>query len=142
LTKKWNHNSILGITDQETVKLDFDHTSFKTVKHWALRTVKWFRLRGFIILKSSEKSYHAIFDKRVSWIENVSIMAWVSLLSQHKALTKWFIMQCIKQGSTLRVSPKKDKYSPRIVFRYGSQSEQVLSFLVSRRFIKWLIRKT
>ena len=53
--------------------------------------------------------------------KNVKIMAWISLLSQHKALTKWFIMQCIKEGNTLRVSAKKEKPDPRIVFRYGSQ---------------------
>jgi len=34
-------------------------------------------------------------------------MAWVSLLSQNKNLQKWFIMQCIKEGSTLRVSAKE-----------------------------------
>ena len=132
---------ILGITDQETVKLDFDKTPFKTVKYWAMRTMKWFKLKGFIILKSSENSYHVVFDKRVSWNENMHIVAWVCLLSQHKALTKWFLMQCIKEGSTLRVSAKKEKPEPRIVFRYGSQDGMIAEFLAYRKIVKSIIAK-
>lgn len=37
LRGKWSLNSVLGMTDRETVKLDFDKTSFKTVKYWAFR---------------------------------------------------------------------------------------------------------
>jgi hypothetical protein len=39
------------------------------------------------------------------------VVAWVSLLSGNPMLEKWFIMQCIKEGSTLRVSPKKQALS-------------------------------
>ena len=132
---------VLGVTDSETVKLDFDNTKFKTVLYWALRTMKWFRLKGFIIFKSSKNHYHVVFDRKVSWKENVKIMAWVSLLSQHKALTKWFLLQCIKQASTLRVSPKRKKPMPRIVYRYGSQENQIAEFLAYRNIIKGIIAK-
>jgi hypothetical protein len=132
---------ILGITDTETVKLDFDNTPFKTVKYWAFRTMKWFKLKGFIILKSSKNSYHVVFDKKVSWKDNVKIMAWVSLLSQNKALTKWFIMQCIKEGSTLRVSAKKEKPQPRLVYHFGSQNNQIAEFLAYRKIVKSIIAK-
>jgi len=132
---------ILGFTDRNTVKLDFDNTPFKTVKYWAIRTMRWFRLKGFIILKSSKKSYHVVFDKKVSWEKNVKIMAWVSLLSQNKNLQKWFIMQCIKGSSTLRVSAKTEKPEPRIVYRYGSQNGQIAEFLAYRSLIKGIIRK-
>jgi hypothetical protein len=131
----------LGITDQETVKLDFDNTRFKTVKYWAMRTMKWFKLKGFIILKSSKNNYHVIFDKKVSWSKNTHIVAWVSLLSQNKNLQKWFLMQCIKEGSTLRVSEKKEKPQPRIVYRYGSQQNQIAEFLAYRKIVKSIIAK-
>ena len=134
-------NSILGITDTETVKLDFDMTPFRTVRYWAFRTMRWFKLKGFIILKSSEKSYHVVFDRKVSWRDNVKIMAWVSLLSQNPNLQKWFIMQCIKEGSTLRVSAKKEKPEPRIVFRHGSQDGMIAEFLAYRNIIKSIVRK-
>jgi hypothetical protein len=110
---------LLGYTDKATVKLDFDDASFKEVKSWALRTMKWFRLRGFIILKSSKNHYHVLFDRSVTWKRNVHIVAWVSLESKNEGLKKWFLMQCIKESSTLRVSPKGAKLSPRVVFRKG-----------------------
>jgi hypothetical protein len=49
---------MLGYTDKSTVKLDFDDVSFKFVKYWALRTLEWVRLRGFIVLKSSKQVSH------------------------------------------------------------------------------------
>lgn len=131
---------VLGITDRNTVKLDFDNTPFKTVRYWASRTMKWFNLKGFMILKSNKGSYHVVFDRKVSWRKNMHIVAWVCLLSQNRNLQKWFIMQCIKEGSTLRVSAKKEKPEPRIVFRCGSQEKQIAEFLAFRTLIKNIVR--
>jgi len=137
LTKKSNQaKPILGYSDAETVKLDVDDVSFKSAKYWANRAMKWFRLRGFIIIKSSDDCYHVVFNREVSWSENMRIVAWVALLSGLEKLKKWFLMQCIKQSSTLRISPKKDKPSPRIVYRYGKQDEQIRIFLSYREKIK------
>lgn len=154
LKGKWNHRTpkvsynlpILGITDDETVMLDFDNTSFKWVKYWALRACRWFKLNGFIILKSSKNCYHVVFDRKVSWRKNMHIVAWVCLLSKHRKLTRWFIMQCIKEkGSTLRVSPKSGnpnpKPSPRVVYRYGKQDGQIREFLNYRKMLKNIINK-
>lgn len=141
LIEKLKAKSILGYTDTETVKLDFDDTSFKTVKSWALMTMKKFRLEGFIILKSSENSYHIVFNRLVSWSENTRVIAWVSLLSHNRALTKYLQMQCIKESSTLRVSEKQEKASPRIVYRYGKQDRQINDFLKFRGNIKSIIRR-
>lgn len=129
------------MTDIETVKLDFDKTPFKTVRRWAFRTMKWFKLKGFIILKSSRNCYHVVFDRKVSWMENVKVMAWVCLLSKHRGLTGWFILQCIKKGSTLRVSTKKQKPTPRIVFRHAKQDGQIRRFLAYRKMVKTIARK-
>jgi len=45
-------------------------------------------------------------------------------------------MQCIKMKSTLRVGPKNEKTSPRIVKRVGSQKNQIKNFLDFRKNIK------
>ena len=133
--------SIIGYTDTETVKLDFDNTPFKEVKYWALRTMKWFKLEGFIILKSSENNYHVVFNRPVTWTENMHIVAWVSLESKNPMTSKWFLMQCIKEGSTLRVSQKRDKPCPRMVYSYGKQDKEIQNFLAYRRVIKSMIKK-
>lgn len=141
MTEKSKANPILGVSDAETVKLDFDDVSFSLVKFWALRVMKWFKLKGFIILKSSKDCYHVVFDRAVSWSQNMRIVAWVSLQSYSRSLCKWFLMQCIKGCSTLRVSPKREKPSPRIVYRCGNQDENVKDFLRNRRIIKKISQK-
>ena len=132
---------IFGFSDTETVKLDFDDAPYRTVKYWAERTLNWFKLGGYIILKSSKNSYHVLFDRSVSWAQNMSIVAWVALQCRNRGLVKWFIMQAIKKSSTLRVSKKKDKPSPRIVYKQGEQNEQIQGFLEYRRFIKSILKK-
>jgi hypothetical protein len=92
--------------------------------------------RGFIVLKSSNNRYHVVFDRKVTWSMNVKIMGWACLFTKHKSLTGWFILQCIKQGSTLRVSPKKEKPAPRIVYRQGRRDEQVRDFLNYRKLLR------
>jgi len=142
LKKTSSLNEKHGCTDEETVKLDFDDTLFKTVKYWALRAMKRFKLEGFIILKSSKKCYHVVFNRKVTWKENMSIVAWVTLHNITKRkVVKWFLMQCIKGGSTLRISPKRDKGSPRIVFRHGRENGQVEGFLRFRQKVKNIIRR-
>jgi hypothetical protein len=171
LTEKSKANPILGFSDTETVKLDFDETSFSSVKYWALRATKWFKLRGFVILKSSEKcyhvvfdrvvswfmkwfklkgfvilkssnkSYHVVFDRKVSWTQNMRVVAWVALQTHNMSLRKWFLMQCIKGCSTLRVSPKREKPPPRIVYRYGKLDQNVKDFLKYREIIKKMSQK-
>lgn len=141
LTEKSKAKPILGFSDTETVKLDFDNTAFHLVKYWAFKAMRKFRLEGFVILKSSENSYHVVFNRFVSWSENMRIVAWISLLSRNEGLTKYLQMQCIKESSTLRVSEKQEKTSPKIVFRYGKQDKQVSSFLKFRDVIKGIERK-
>jgi len=98
--------------------------------------MKFFRLRGFIILKSSKNHYHVVFDKSVSWERNLHIVAWVALESKNEKLKSYLCMQCIKESSTLRVSPKKDKLAPRIVFCYGKQDNEIKKFLKYRKLVK------
>jgi hypothetical protein len=141
LTEKSKAKPILGLSDTETVMIDFDDTSFQTVKYWASRTMKWFKLEGYMILKSSKCCYHAVFNRVVSWSENMHIVAWVALQSHKKELQKWLLMQCIKQSSTLRVSSKREKTSPRIVFRFGKQDKQIRNFIRNRHLIKKIIKK-
>jgi len=140
LRGKRNPKFILGYTDTETVMLDFGNTPLKDVKYWAMRAMKWFKLEGFIIMRSSENNYHVVFNRRVSWSENMQVVDWVALLSHNSMLEKWLIMQCIKEGSTLRVSTKGDKPSPRIVYRHGKQDGQIKEFPGYRELIKDIIK--
>jgi hypothetical protein len=101
----------------------------------------WFKLGGFIILKSSQNSYHVLFDKIVCWSFNMKVVAWVALQSQNRGLIKWQLMQCIKQSSTLRLSKKGNKSSPRLVYKHGKQDKQIKEFLHFRKMIKYILTK-
>lgn len=127
---------IIGFSDDETVMLDFDETSFKTVRYWARQASRHFKLGGFIILKSSKSSYHVVFNRRVTWTENMSVVAWTALESRKEKLRLWLLMQCIKKWSTLRVSPKGKKPPPRIVYREGEHDGQIVGYLEYRRIVK------
>lgn len=131
---------IFGGTDTDTVSLDFDDTTFKTARYWARRAMNWYNLGGFILLRSSEGCYHVVFNRTVDWTENMSIVAWVAELSHNLGLQKWHRMQCIKVGSTLRISSKGDKAPPRIVCREGMQDGQIREFLKFRELIKKCMR--
>ena len=140
LSAQSNPRPILGYSDDETVMLDFDDTPLRQVKYWAIKAKKKFRLKGYAILRSSKNSYHIVFDRKVTWPENMGIVAWVAQLSRKESLRKWFLMQCIKGSSTLRVSSKNEKPPPRLIFKHGTQIEQIWSFLEHRRKINVINR--
>jgi hypothetical protein len=131
---------IIGFSDEETVMLDFDETSFKSVRFCARRVSRRFKLGGFIVAKSSEDNYHVVFNRRVTWTENMSIVAWTALMSRKEKLRTWLIMQCIKKWPTLRVTPKGQKPAPRIVCREGEQGDQIAGYLEYRRLARRIWR--
>lgn len=130
-------NGILGFTDRYTVKLDLDDTPFKTALHYAKRVNRWFRLEGFLILRSSKGNYHVVFNKPVTWEKNVRVMAWACFISSfNPALLRWFVMQCIKRSSTLRFGKKGNKPRPRIVHRHGFEDKRIAVYIRSRELAR------
>jgi hypothetical protein len=137
---------VWGDWDKETVRLDFDFTPLGEVKLWAYRVCFWFKLEGFIILRSRIKeyimkkkgkvvyrylkcSYLVIFNRPVRWETNVKTMTWASLESGNKNLQRYTCMQCIKQTSSARISCKDKKPIPRVVLRFGKQNRQLRNSL-------------
>lgn len=132
-SKAEHSKGILAFTDRYTVKLDLDRTSFKAALHYAKRVNRWFRLEGYLILKSSKGNYHVVFNKPVTWKKNVRVMAWACFISSfNPALLRWFVMQCIKRSSTLRFGKKRGKPRPRIVRRHGREDKRIAVYLSSR----------
>jgi len=127
---------ILGYTDRETVKLDLDNTDYHRVKSVVRWLMKKFNLCGFIILRSSKNSYHVVFNRTVTWEENIKIVGYASWMlanyfTNHK-LMSWMCMQMIKGSSTLRVSRKFGKPRPRIIYKEGDQDNEIAAFRAYR----------
>jgi hypothetical protein len=119
------HDFVFGYSDDETVMLDMDDTDLKTVKKWAKRALTWHHLEGYIILESSPGCFHVLFNRKVSWAENMRVVAWVAQLSGIEGLQRWHRMQCIKMKSTLRISNKAEKKPPIILKKTGKQKERI-----------------
>ena len=144
LRKVSSHKFVVGITDRETVKLDFDRVPLMLVKHWARRACEFFNLEGFIIFQSSYLSYHVVFDRFVSWDENFMIMCWVALESQLQKVKDYVILQGRKGASTLRVWSKGEESPPNIIphGRYGKQDKAIQEFLLKRKELNKFTRKS
>jgi len=115
--------------------LDMDDTDLEFVKYWAKKTKQFFKLQGFLILNSSSSCFHVVFNRRVSWRENMQIVAWAALRSHNKGLRKWQLMQCRKGSSTLRIGPKGRKPSPKIVYSEGKQDGEIKNYFEYRKLI-------
>lgn len=139
--------ALTGISDTSTPKLDLDNVTFKTAKYIAVKILRLFKskrtdiwtpnskidLEGFLIIKSSPKHYHILFNRSVLWLENIEVVAWACLMSHKIELMKWLIMQIVKGSSTLRIGKKGDKPAPRIVFHWGKQDGEIRNYLKFRR---------
>ena len=69
----------------------------------------------------------------------MSAIGWFSVLSHNPKVKDYLVMQCIKRASTLRVSAKGKKPSPRVVYRFGEQGHAVKEFWKTRRSIKRMV---
>ena len=133
---------VIGYTDRNTVKLDFNNVSYNKVKSVSKWLKKRFNLEGFIILRSSEDSYHVVFNRSVTWEENMKIIGFASFMcSDHfknNNVMSWAIMQMIKGSSTLRISTKFYKHRPRIIYKEGSQDKEIKAFREYREIFRRL----
>jgi hypothetical protein len=58
-----------------------------------------------------------------------------------RARVKWFILQCRKECSTLRITPKGEKAEPKIIERFGSGENEIRKYLEYKSTIPSLVEK-
>jgi hypothetical protein len=147
---------VLGDWDTDMLKIDWDERFFCEVRRFSMILVKKYPVlgSGFIILQSSvkthkirnddftkiaytykSKSFHTVFNGKVTKDELDSILAWLCLFTKDNGLITWFLLQLIKGTYTLRIGFKGKKRPPKIVYRYGNQDKQIKKFLENRNFI-------
>lgn len=147
-------NVVLGDWDTDIAKVDWDERFLCEVKRFSMLMNNRFGLDGFIILESSttthkvrnedlteicytykSKSYHTVFNRKVTPYELMRMLAWLCLFTKDTKLITWFHLQLIKDTFTLRHGFKGRKKPPRIVYHYGNQDKQTAKFLSNRAFI-------
>lgn len=128
---------IVGYTSDHTAMLDLDGLSGNEVKELVDKLLARFKLRGYLILKSSLDGWHVVFDKRLSWKNVLRVIFAVPPCRRrwHGHLS-WAELQAIKGFATLRIGNKSHKRSPRMVDAYGSQDGQIAKYLLCRKQVK------
>lgn len=113
----------IGFMTNKGVVLDLDNMKFKKAK-WLTRTLcRQYKLEGYLLIKSSEKNYHVVFNRYLSWRTITKI-----IFSQYEAL-RWAVFQMQSGYLTLRVSKKNGENKPKIVLKVGKEDKLVKDYL-------------
>jgi len=75
------------------------------------------------LIRSSDKNYHVVFNKYLSWKTITKI-----IFNQYEAL-RWAVFQMQSGYLTIRVSMKNGKNKPKILLRVGKQDKLVKDYL-------------
>lgn len=114
--------------------LDLDNVTLTRTKDIAHRLIRRFDLGGFLVVRSSSKHYHVIFNKPLSWRMVLRVIFAVDVCrKRYHNHFSWAEMQAIKGAATIRLGPKGRKKAPRPIFRAGQQDKEIKSYLTLRK---------
>jgi hypothetical protein len=109
----------IGFVTTKGVLLDLDNMTFRKAKWIAEKLLKDYKLQGFLLVKSSERSYHVVFNRYLSWKKITEI-----LFSRYECVR--YAVQQVQNGHlTLRISPKNGKNKPRILLETGKTDKLI-----------------
>ena len=117
-------NYCIGFTTKKGLMLDLDNISYAGVKRLADYYLETHKLEGYLILKTSRKNFHLIFNRYLSWRKIMQI-----IFKTHKA-TAWAIWQAKKGELTLRISKKKLHPRPKIIRQKGQTDKLINDYLL------------
>ena len=114
---------VIGFMTNKGVILDLDNMKFKKAR-WLARTLcKQYKLEGYLLIKSSEKNYHVVFNRYLSWRTITKI-----IFRQYEAL-RWAVFQMQSGYLTLRISKKNGENKPKILLKVGKQDKLIKDYL-------------
>ena len=112
----------IGFTTTKGLCLDLDDVSLRKSEKLANFLFKKHKLKGYLLMQSSPKHFHVIFNKFLSWRRTLQI-----LLSVFKC-TEWALWQIRKGEITLRISAKKGKNIPKIIKCVGKTDKLIKDY--------------
>jgi len=124
MTHEWvRQGYCIGFDTDRGLMLDLDNMKFKKAL-WIARTLlRRYKLEGFLLIRSSHKNYHVIFNRYLSWKTITKI-----LFSQYEAI-RWAVFQ-MKQGKlTLRISKKNGRDKPKVLLKVGKTDKLIREYL-------------
>jgi len=114
---------VIGFMTNRGVVLDLDNMKFKKAKWLAQKLCRQYKLEGYLLIKSSEKNYHVVFNRYLTWKTITKI-----IFSQYEAL-RWAVFQMPHGYLTLRISRKNGKNKPKILLKIGKTDKLIKDYL-------------
>lgn len=124
MTHEWVEKSCcIAFTTKDGLMLDLDNVTFRKATRIAERLLKLHRLEGYLIIESSKRNFHVVFNRYLRWKTIVKI-----IFNQYICI-RWGIWQARKGELSLRVSSKNGKDRPEIIKRVGKQDKLIADYL-------------
>jgi hypothetical protein len=114
---------VVGFMTDKGLIVDLDNMTYRKVR-WLARTLcREHKLEGYIIVRSSPRNYHLIFNRYLSWktITTVLFSLWEAV--------RWAVFQLREGSLTLRISTKNGKNKPKIVFKTGKTNKLIADYM-------------
>lgn len=124
MTHEWvTSGYCIGFNTNKGILLDLDNMKYRKALAIAFALCKTHRLEGFLLLRSSPKNYHAVFNRYLSWRKITKI-----LFSRYECV-RYAVYQMMGGALTLRISEKNGKNRPKIVYRVGKEDKLIKEYL-------------
>jgi hypothetical protein len=132
MTHEWVENGYcVAFVTVKGVLLDLDNMTFKKAKWIAETLLKKHRLEGFLLIRSSRRCYHAVFNRYLSWKKITEV-----LFSMHECI-RYAVQQMQNGHLALRISPKNGKNKPKVLIETGKTDKLIKDYLeVFKKFQK------
>ena len=122
----------IGFNTDRGLILDLDNMKFRKALWIAETLMERHRLEGFLLIKSSEKNYHVVFNRYLSWKTITKI-----LFSLYECI-RYAVFQMKEGQLTLRISKKNNRDKPKILLKIGKTDKLIKDYLeVYEKFKKW-----
>ena len=113
----------IGFMTHRRLILDLDNMKYRKALVIATDLCRRHRLEGFLLIMSSPKNYHAVFNRYLSWKKITKI-----LFSRYECV-RYAVFQMMQGELTLRISGKNGKNKPKIVHRVGKEDKLIKDYL-------------
>jgi len=123
MVKEWvTENFCIGFCTDKGLMLDLDNMTLTKAKRIAEALMKRHRLEGYLLIESSERNYHVVFNRYLRWKTILKIV-----FSQ--VFIRWGVHQARKGYLTLRISRKNNRNKPKILMEVGKTDKLVGEYL-------------
>lgn len=124
MTHEWVRTGYcIGFNTDRGLLLDLDNMKFRKALWIAETLLKRYKLEGFLLIRSSHKNYHVVFNRYLSWRTITKI-----LFSRYECI-RYGVFQMMQGKLTLRISEKNGKHLPKIVYRVGKEDKLIKDYL-------------